>query len=475
MTLPTATPAETGVDPAALARTITELAARGTELHGIVVLRHGQVIAAGEADPWTSDQIRLVYSLSKTFCSAAVGIAVDQGCFGYDDRVVDLLPDLVDEQIGPVMRQVRVRDLLAMASGHQHDVNNDLLGWNDPSSDPGRGGLGEAQLAQFLRVEPTGTPGVTFEYNQPCTWTLSRLVARYAGRDVLDLLTEHVFGPLGLPTPYWARDSDGVPLGFSGLHTTTPVAAAFFQLILDRGIHNGVRLLPAAWADQHAQRHVATAPTGRTGDWSLGYGWQVWQCQHGYRGDGAFGQYGLVLPEQDLVVAITSWSPDMQTTLDVIWSELLPGVDREPTPGGDEALAQALAGLKVPTAGAGWPEQPETASWEGGDNHGNRLSLTAGADQASLEWTDDTGAQHRVEAGPDRWVPGRLAWGERWLAVSTSAAYGPGGWTLRMAILHTPHLVTWTLPTGSAQATIAWNVPPIGPVRVHQLAKPFPA
>ena len=100
MRLATAAPAAMGVDPAALARTLTELAAQGTELHGIVVLRHGRVIMSGEADPWTPDQIRLVYSLSKTFCSAAVGSAVDQGCFGYEDRVVDLLAGLGPVPVG---------------------------------------------------------------------------------------------------------------------------------------------------------------------------------------------------------------------------------------------------------------------------------------------------------------------------------------------------------------------------------------
>ncbi len=468
MRLATAAPAAMGVDPAALARTLTELAAQGTELHGIVVLRHGRVIMSGEADPWTPDQIRLVYSLSKTFCSAAVGIAVDQGCFGYEDRVVDLLADQVDDRVGELARQIRVRDLLAMASGHEQDLIMDI----------GQRGLAEADLGWFLRIEPTGIPGRTFCYNQLCTWTLSRLVARYAGADVLELLTRHVFGPLQVDSGYWARDCDGLPLGFSGLHISTATVAAFFQLLADGGIHHGVRLLPAAWISEHSRTQVETLPAGAAGDpvgdWALGYGWQVWRSRHGYRGDGAFGQYGMVLPEQDLVVAITSWSPDLQVTMDVIWSELLPGVDREPTPGGDQELAQALAGLKVPTAGTGWPEQPATAGWSGSDNHGNHLSLTADADQASLDWTDDTGARHQLVAGPDTWLPGRLAWDERWLAVATSAGYGPDGWRLRMAILHTPHLVTWTLPTGSCQATIAWSEEPLGWQRIHQLAQPFP-
>ena len=200
MRLATAAPAAMGVDPAALARTLTELAAQGTELHGIVVLRHGRVIMSGEADPWTPDQIRLVYSLSKTFCSAAVGIAVDQGCFGYEDRVVDLLADQVDDRVGELARQIRVRDLLAMASGHEQDLIMDI----------GQRGLAEADLGWFLRIEPTGIPGRTFCYNQLCTWTLSRLVARYAGADVLELLTRHVFGPLRVDSGYWARDCDGL-------------------------------------------------------------------------------------------------------------------------------------------------------------------------------------------------------------------------------------------------------------------------
>lgn len=505
MSLPYASPADMGLDPEAIARTVERMAEVGTELHGIVVLRHGHVVAGAEADPWTSDQIRLIYSLSKTFCSAAVGIAVEEGRFAYDDLVVDLLPELVDETVGPVWRTVRVRDLLAMASGHTDETLFQVAS--------SRVELGEAQLARFLRLEPGGTPGVTFAYNQPCTWTLSRLVERHAGRDVLAVLREKVFPAIGAGKAFWQPDSDGVPIGFSGLHVTTKTIASFFQLLLDDGVRDGERLLPREWVEGHRRKAVETARAGMTPDWAAGYGWQVWMASHGYRGDGAIGQFGIVLPEQDVVVAITSWSRDMQATLDVLWSELLPGVDRAVTPGGAEHLATALEGLRVPTAGTGWASEPESAGWEGADSNGDRLQLVVdlvypqdqrtapqdteavaaaqdadperddrqdadrqrtGSKVAHLTWTDHTGTTHELTAGHDRWEPAELRWGDRWLAVSSSAAYGESGWTIRMAVLHTPHLVTWTLPRGSDRATFTWSQAPLGPWLVEQLAQPFP-
>lgn len=391
MPLPRSTPADVGVDPRAIADFVHACLEGGVELHSVMVLRHGRVIAEGWAEPYRPAHRQLVYSLSKTFASAAVGITVADGALGYDEPLVDIFPDLVDERVGPKARTIRLRDVLSMASGH----TSDLISLVDGQ----RTNLTREHVGAFLRHEPEGVVGETFAYNQPCTWSAVRAVHERTGVDVHELLRERVFPSLGIEGTTWARDADGRSLGFTGLHLTTEHIASFFQLLLDDGVRDGVRLLPAEWIERHRQPQVSTAPasavepgalgtrvddlppahgaadgdasldeatSGDEGsvdetpadDWARGYGWQVWMNRHGYRGDGAFGQFGLVLPAHDMVVVTTSATELLHVVLESAWTHLLPGVDRLPgsgpgpdTPaeGGNPAVGDTRDGVAVGT------------------------------------------------------------------------------------------------------------------------------
>ena len=102
--------------------------------------------------------------------------------------------------------------------------------------------------------------------------------------------------------------------------------ARFGQLYLQKGSWNGRTLLRPDWVDLATSRHVSNGSNPKS-DWEQGYGFQFWRCRNAaYRGDGAFGQYCIVLPEQDAVIAITSGLKDMQAVLNLIWEKLLPAL-----------------------------------------------------------------------------------------------------------------------------------------------------
>ena len=132
--------------------------------------------------------------------------------------------------------------------------------------------------------------------------------------------------------------------GGFGLSIRPEELAAFGQLLLQRGEWQGRQLVPAEWIAQATARQV---PNGSgDSDWSQGYGFQFWRCRYGaYRGDGAFGQYVVVLPEADAVVAITGGLPDMQAPLDAVWRELLPAFDSA------EAGSSSPAPTPIPAPG----------------------------------------------------------------------------------------------------------------------------
>ena len=161
------------------------------------------------------------------------------------------------------------------------------------------------------------------------TYLLSVIVGRVTEQGVAEMLRPRLLAPLGLPDIPWHRDPLGRELGFSGAHLTTEAIASIAQLYLDHGRWEGRQLLSPAWV---AEATVGFGPRNEDPltppDWARGYGYSFWMQRYGFRGDGAYGQFLAVLPEQDLVVAITAEQPDMQATLDALWEHVVPAVGR---------------------------------------------------------------------------------------------------------------------------------------------------
>ncbi|GAE80187.1 6-aminohexanoate-dimer hydrolase [Cutibacterium acnes JCM 18920] len=140
--------------------------------------------------PWSPDVPSLAYSCSKTFTSAAVGIAVNRGAFGYDDTLADLWPQACTANTGPVAKSMTVRNALSMSTGHSPEqlLEPTLVSRRLPD-------LNTARI--LLATEPEGRPGIDFAYNNLATWMLSRLVAQHTGEDVDTIITKEVLDRSG--------------------------------------------------------------------------------------------------------------------------------------------------------------------------------------------------------------------------------------------------------------------------------------
>jgi CubicO group peptidase (beta-lactamase class C family) len=345
--LPESSPSRHGVDADGVAAFLDAM--DGTELHSLMILRHGHVIAAGWWEPYGPDRPHHLYSLSKSFTSTAAGLAVAEGLLDLDAPVLRYLPELDAEVSDPRSRAMLVRHIASMSSGHLTDTWEAAVG--SDKDRPARG---------FLRIPPDRDPGTVFAYNQSCTYTLATIVQRVTGQPLTSYLRPRLFDMIGIGTAAWASFPQGQALGFAGLFATTDAIARLGELYLRGGQWQGRRVLPAEWVAEATRRHVATQ-FGTDPDWQQGYGFQFWMCRHGYRGDGAFGQFCLVLPEQDAVIAITASTEDMQAVLDAVWAHVLPALGAEGSPGADAALAKRLAGLRLPArdgSGGSWPDAP---------------------------------------------------------------------------------------------------------------------
>lgn len=341
--LPRTSPEEAGVSREAIGKLVEQLDPLGT--HSLLVLRHGAVVAERFWAPHTPERPHMMFSVSKTFTSMAVGLAVAEGLLTVEDRVVDLLPDDAPAAVGDRLAALRVRHLLTMTSGHDRDSMDFVEGIED---------WPRAILATPHALDP----GSRFVYDTGATYLLSAIITRLTGQRLLDYLTPRLLAPLGIVGATWEQDPRGIDTGGFGLAVTTEDMAAFGQLLLQRGRWGDVQLLPADWVDTAMSNLVDSAPQGWAVDNSIGYGYQMWQCQPGCaRADGAFGQFIVVWPEHDAVIAITSGTARTQEQLDAVWACL--GVAFGPSnplaaPDGAVDLGDPLA-LAVPR-GEDWTE-----------------------------------------------------------------------------------------------------------------------
>ncbi len=308
-----------------------------------MLVRHGHVVTEGWWAPYRADDIQLLYSLSKSFTSTAIGMAQAEGLLSIDDAVIGFFPDKVPPGATTGLADLKVRHLLAMASGHAKDT------WSALAEG------GPDIVRTFLSIPPDHEPGSYFCYNQGCTYTLSAIITRVTGQRLVDYLRPRLFDPLGIEQAHWVQTKEGIDQGFSGLHLTTESVAKLGQLYLQNGFWGGDQLVPESYVAQAHSKQVDNSHQAGSPDWQQGYGFQFWVCRHrAYRGDGAFGQFCIVVPEADAVIACTAQVEDMQAEIDLIWQHLLPALSGAAAGdlAAEERLAERLLSLSTASVGS---------------------------------------------------------------------------------------------------------------------------
>jgi hypothetical protein len=291
-----------------------------------------------------------------------------------------------------------------MSTGHATDT----LG-------PHTRGVGSSWVSAVLAQPVTYAPGTHFVYNSGATHVLAAIVQRITGQRLSQFLQQRLYEPLGIDGVMWQTDPHGIDMGGWGMSAKTEDIAKLGQLYLQKGVWRGKRLLSEEWIDAATKKQVPNANPGdpnAAADWQQGYGYQFWRCQHdAYRGDGAFGQFCVVMPDQDAVLAITAGVKNMQAVLDVVWQHLLPALGTaslDANPAAHAALTERLQSLSVPVP-AGRHTSPPAAHLSGRtyaveDNPAQiqSVAFTFGADACTLTVRDARGEQ-RITCGYGHW------------------------------------------------------------------------
>ncbi len=237
-----------------------------------------------------------------------------------EDKVISFFPNDLPDTVSPFLADLRVKDLLSMTAGMDPDPTSTIVrrdsNW----------------VKGFLSTPIVNKPGTKFLYNTMATYTLSAIVQKVTGEKIIDYLTPRLFAPLGIEGMDWEEDLRGINTGGWGLRLKTEDMAKFGQLFLQKGKWNGKQIIPAEWIEEATTSKILQSPDmpkekRDSSDWAQGYCYQMWRCRHNaFRADGAFGQFIIIMPEEDAVIAINAETPNMQDEINLVWDYLLPGM-----------------------------------------------------------------------------------------------------------------------------------------------------
>lgn len=366
----------------------------GTEIHSAMILRHGKVVAELYPEPYRAEYGHQLFSCSKTFTAAAVGLAIADNRLWLDDRLAAFFPEFLPDTVDERLASITVRDLLTMRSGFEVDTQMRTIrhDW----------------VRAYLNHPLVADPGTLFAYDSIDTYLLSAIVQRVTGMKVFDYLNQRVFTPMHITETCWEESPEGISTGGWGLYLQPESLAKFGQLLLNGGEWEGKQLLPAEWVKEMSSKHVDN-PAGDD------YGYQMWMCDYpgAVRADGAYGQYIIIIPDKDMVVVITqclrgSGAEEQR----LIWDALLPYVSDSPLEEGKaySQLQNDLSSYALPLP-EGKAKSPRQRRSEGneyvlGDNSLNWKSVSFGYDDRKIQLLvkDEAGEASLIELGYKEWL-----------------------------------------------------------------------
>jgi len=466
---PRTTPEAQGIPSAAVLDFLDACAAQNLELHSLMLLRNGAVTAEGWWAPFAANLSHMLFSLSKSFTSTAVGLAVAEGRLTVNDPVVSFFPEDCPAAINPNLAAMQVRHLLSMSTGHHEDTTGRVASPKNPN-----------WVKAFLALEVEHEPGTFFVYNSGASFMLSAIVQKLTGMKLIDYLRPRLFDPLGIRGATWETAPGGINMGGWGLKIKTEDIARFGQLYLQKGIWRGQRILPEAWVEEATRKQVPNGDDPNS-DWNQGYGYQFWRCRHNiYRGDGAFGQYCIVMPEQNAVLAINSGVGDMQAVLNNVWNCLLASMKDSPLPPNpvdQEKLTARLNSLAYEAPQG--PKKSPLAEKIGGRTYvvephpmkfkTVKLDLQGETFTLTVEQGRKT---HQLTGGMSAWVKGKTAMFNRspWVVVTSGVWTHKDTFTITTRAYETPFYYTLTLKFVGEQVTVDVDANVgFGPEKVPQL------
>lgn len=393
---PRSSPESVGIPSSVLENLLDALECSGhTQMHGLIVMRRGAICAEGYWSPYGAAQVHSDHSLTKTYTATAIGLCEREGLLSLEQTILDFFPEYAPADPSERLKKVRIRDLLVMGGGFPQE----------------QAGFPKDWIARYLAADVIHEPGTFWRYDSHGSTILSAIVEKITGMSMTDWLSRKLFRVIGIDENrvLCRKTEDGICIGGGGLFTTAEDNLRLMKLYLDGGVWEGTRLLNEAFVREATSCQLANWDAHARSPWiydnRVGYGFQMWMCrpEGSYRADGAFGQFCIVIPSEDLIVSILEagyngnqkMTSDLhlpenqkgenrpvygpQVTLDLVFGILLPALEQGPLPENAEALhhlRERLSRLRIPDAwGTDQPDWMRHLDYEELEAEGEGISF----------------------------------------------------------------------------------------------------
>ena len=300
--LPRSTPEAMGVSSGEILNFLTDLEKAGLELHSFMLMRKGHVLAEAYWSPFHADRVHMTHSLTKSVTATGVGLAIDEGRFGLDEKVVSFFPEFVPLDANDNIRAMTVRDLLTMQTGHDQMTSGSA--WRPIST---------SWVAEFFKISTPYEPGTFFKYTSAASFMLSAIVTKTTNSTLEDYMRPRFFEPLGIDKLSWDLSPGGINSGGNGLSWTTVASLKLGALHAQMGEWNGNRILSPEWV-----KAATTQQSAENEEYGYGYHWWIGPGNT-YSARGLFRQLTIVFPDHDATIALFSAISDGEKLYSLLW------------------------------------------------------------------------------------------------------------------------------------------------------------
>lgn len=310
-------PEAVGIESEGISKFIDACETGYTEMHAMIIMRHGKVCAEGWWAPWGPGVHQIGQSFTKTYMCAAIGMAIQDGLLSLDDRLIDIFPEYAPEEPSDYLKELTLYNCLIMGVG-QHQFPSEEGNW----------------VENFINNVIDDRPGTVYRYNSVASTFLGKIILKKTGMHVFDYLNEKLFKKIGIDYDNfaWGIAPEGKDMWAWRIVSTVEDNARLMKVFLDGGVVNGERLIPEDFIKLATSKRIDNATPEnirkQSDDLVAGYGFQMWMNSYpgSYRADGAAGQYGIVIPDKDMVIAIFQHAAHAETTLENIWKYIIPAI-----------------------------------------------------------------------------------------------------------------------------------------------------
>ena len=301
-------------------------------LHSLLIIRNGYLILEEYFGCFNAETVNSLQSVSKSFTSAVMGIAIEQGKIqGADEKVLEFFPDIQNiKNMDDRKASMRFCDLLTMRSGTDYDEGYS----SSPHSQLNR--LEKGWDRFYLNRPMVSKPGTRFQYDSGGVILMSAMLKNRTGMHVDAFAEKFLFAPLGIKKVRWIKNREGHPHTGGGLFLRPLDMAKFGLLYLKNGKWENKQVVPTWWIEESFKKHVTFSRPSRRKHTNYGYLWWIQEPdpagsgkQDIYSARGHGGQFIFIIPEHNMLVVTTSESnhnAGFQKPIDFLYSHILPAL-----------------------------------------------------------------------------------------------------------------------------------------------------